>query len=98
HKIEIELIVKRNVDRAARRDQEERMAVRGSPHRRLGSDCAASAGTIVDYKGLAEPLRQPLSDRACQGVSWPARQKWHDPANRPRRVGFRPSRPWHDRQ
>jgi hypothetical protein len=56
HKIEIELVVKRRVDRAVWRDQEERIAVRGRAHDCLGADVAAAARPVVDDEGLAESL------------------------------------------
>src|SRR5215472_7079543 len=94
----LELVVKRRVDRAAWRDHEERITVRGRAHDRLGADVAAPARSVVDDKWLAQPFRQPLAHRACHGVGRPAGRKWHDPAHRPRRVGLRESDVRDDRQ
>jgi hypothetical protein len=52
-KIEIELVVKRRVDRAAWRDHEERMTVRRRAHDRLGADVAARARSVFDDERLA---------------------------------------------
>jgi hypothetical protein len=38
------------------------MAIGRRAHNCLRSDIAAGAGPIFDDKGLAEPLRQPLTD------------------------------------
>ena len=62
--IEVELFIERRVDCIRRADQEQRIAVRGRAHDRLGGDIAASARPVLDDERLAEPLRQPLTDQA----------------------------------
>src|SRR5262249_20888238 len=88
--IEIELVVKRRVDRAAWRDHEERITVRGRAHDRLGADVAARARSVVDDKWLAQPFRQPLAHQARVNVVRAAGSKSDDDAHRPRRIGLRP--------
>ena len=96
--IEIELIVKRNGDHVSLNDQKERMAVGRRTHDRLGADVARSARPIVDNKLLAEALRQPLRDQACDGVGRPASGVADDDAHRPRRIGLRLREARHGRQ
>ena len=66
--IEIEIVVERRVDRDRSGDQEERIAVRGRAHDRLGADIAAGARPVLDDEWLAEPLRQPLAHQARDDV------------------------------
>ena len=66
--IEIELVVERRVDRVRRTDQQQRVAVGGRAHDRLGADVAAGARPVLDDEWLAEPLRQPLPDQAREDV------------------------------
>jgi hypothetical protein len=49
--------VKRCVDHVWRTDQEERMAVRGRTHDRLGADIAAATRPVFNHKRLAKSLR-----------------------------------------
>ena len=51
-------------------DQQQRVAVGGSAHDRLGGDIAAGAGPVLDDEWLAKPLRQPLTHQARDNV-------WH---------------------
>jgi hypothetical protein len=89
--VEIELVVERRIDRAAERDQEQRIAIWSRFHDRLGADIAAGSGPVVDDKLLAEPLRKPLSQEARVDVVRTAGGKTGDKAHRPRRIGLRPS-------
>ena len=73
--IEIELVVERRVDRVRRADQEERVAIRGRTHDRLGGDIAAGARPVLDDELLAEPLRQPLTHQARDDVGRAARRR-----------------------
>jgi hypothetical protein len=57
---------------------------------RLDGDVGAGAGPVLDDDLLAEPLRQPRGNNACDGVGTSARRKAHDPAHRPHRIGLRP--------
>src|SRR6266853_1917121 len=52
--IEIELFVERRVDHIWRTDQEERIAVRGRTHDRLGANIAAATRPVFDDEWLAE--------------------------------------------
>ena len=54
--IEIELVEKCRTDRVRGNDIEERVSVRRCPHRRLGADIAACAGSIFDNELLTEPV------------------------------------------
>ena len=76
--IEIELVVERRVDRVRSRDQEERVAVGGRTHDRLGADIAAGARPVLDDEWLAEPLRQPLTHQARDDVGRAAGGKADD--------------------
>ena len=96
--IEIELVVKRRIDRVRRTDQEQRVAVRRRAHDRLGGDVAAGARPVLDDEWLAEPLRQPLTDQAREDVVRAAGGKADDDAHRPRRIGLRPSEARHGRE
>src|SRR5207247_7966913 len=58
-KNEIEFVVEGRVDRVRRTCDEERIAVRGRPHDRLGSDIVAATRAVFDDERLAEPLRAP---------------------------------------
>src|SRR5262249_3497474 len=53
---EIELVEKCRTDRVRGNDIEERVSVRRCPHRRLGADIAACAGSILDNELLTEPV------------------------------------------
>jgi hypothetical protein len=52
HKVEIEFLVERCIDRARRTGQEERIAVRGCLHDRLGADIGVGAGAGFDDASL----------------------------------------------
>src|SRR5262249_36813079 len=69
--IEIELLVERRIDRAARTDHEERVAVRRCLHHRLGADVAAGARPVVDEELLTKTLRQPLAEEPRDDVGPP---------------------------
>jgi hypothetical protein len=57
-KIEIQVLIKRGVDRIAGIDQEQRIAVRRSTNDRLGTEIASGARLVLDDKGLPEMLRE----------------------------------------
>ena len=96
--IEIELVVKRRVDRVRGADQKKRVAVRGRPHDRLGGDIAAGSRPVLNDEWLAEPLRQPLTHQARDDVGRAAGAKPTIDAHRPRRIGLRPRDARHGRQ
>ncbi len=89
-KHETELVVERRVDGARRADHEERVAVGGRAHDRLGCDIGGGARPVFDDERLAEPLLQPLSDQARADVAGAAGSETDDDAHRPRRIGLRP--------
>src|SRR5262245_17092653 len=66
--IKVELIKERRVDRVRRRHQKKRIAVRLRAHRELGADVAIWTRVVLDEEGLAKPLRQPLTNKACNEV------------------------------
>ena len=76
-KLKLRLLVKRRIDRVRGGDHQERIAVRGRLHDRLGGDIAAGSRPVLDDKMLAKPLRQPLSDQARENVgrSHPAQNR-----------------------
>src|SRR5262249_59936864 len=55
--IEAELVIERGVDRGRGRDHEQRVAVGGRLHDRLGGDVAGGARPGLDDELLAQPLR-----------------------------------------
>src|SRR5262249_19803389 len=79
----------RGIDRGHRRDHEQRVAVGGCLHDRLGGDVAAGARPILDDELLAETLRKPLPDQPRDNVGGAAGGKSHQQAHRPRRIGLR---------
>src|SRR5262249_24477227 len=76
--MEIEFVVERRVDRLCRTDHEQRVAVSGRAHDRLGADDVVRARSVVDNKLLAEPLRQPLSYQTGRDVGRAGRRDWDD--------------------
>jgi len=63
-KLKLSFFVKCGVDRVRRRDHEERIAVRGCVHDRLGGDIVLPApGLVLDDELLTESPRQPLAHR-----------------------------------
>jgi hypothetical protein len=54
--IEVELVEKCRTDGVRGDDIEERVAVRGCPHRRLGADIATCTGPVLDDELLTEPV------------------------------------------
>src|SRR5262249_49559149 len=89
--IEVELIVKRYIDRVWSSRQEQRVTVRGRTRDRLGADIASRARPVLDDEWLTEPLRQPLPHQAREDVTHAAGWKADDNAHRPRRIGLSPS-------
>jgi hypothetical protein len=70
YEIEIEVGIKRSVDRVRLGDEKQRVAVGVGVYRRLGGDVATGTRPVLDDQLLAEPLRQPLADEACADVGW----------------------------
>src|SRR5262249_6081926 len=59
NEIEVELLVERCIDGARGARQEKCVAVGWGTPDRLGADIGPATGPVVDYKWLAEPLREP---------------------------------------
>ena len=96
--IEVEVVVERCVDGRRRRDQEQRVTVRCSPHDKFGGHIAARAGPVLDDKLLTEPLGQPLANEPCGNIVRAASGKPDHDVHRAGRIGFRPSQPRDCRQ
>src|SRR5260221_13296880 len=68
NEIEIEIVVKRRIDRVWRTDQEQRVAVWRRTNDRLGGDIAACAWPGLNDEWLPEPRRQPSSNQTRETV------------------------------
>src|SRR5262249_31435245 len=79
-------------------DEEERVAIRGSPHDRLRGDISTGARPVLDDKLLAKSLREPLTDQASDDVDAAAGWNADDNAHRPRWIGLRPRDTRHRRE
>jgi hypothetical protein len=88
--IELEIAVERRVACVRNADQEKRISVGRRIHDRLRGDVRASAWPILDDKGLAKPLRQPLPNQPRNDVVPTGRGKADDKAHWPGRIGVRP--------
>src|SRR5262245_28212641 len=91
NEIETELFVKRSVVCVRRAAKVQRIAVRCRAYDCLGAQCAAGAASIFDDKWLAKSFRQPLTNQPRKNVGRAARSKADNDANRPVRIGLRPS-------
>src|SRR5271156_99397 len=89
NEIEIELAIKRRVDRVPRADQEQRIAIRGRAYYRLGADIAAGTWPVLDDEWLSEPLREPLPHQTGEDIGNASRGKTNDKAHRLRGIGLR---------
>ena len=97
-KLKLRFVVERRVDCVRRDDHQERVAVRRRFHDDLGADIAAGARSVLDDELLAEPLRQPLTDRRAMMSGAPPAGKPTIDAHRSRRIGLRPRDARHGRQ
>jgi hypothetical protein len=88
--IETELVKEGRVDCGRSIDYEERVAVRGRTHDRLGADVACAARPVLDNELLTETLRQPLTDQSGSDVGSGGGREGHDQAYRPGRIRLRP--------
>src|SRR5262245_24008655 len=61
---EIKLFVERSIDGVYRSDEEERVAIRGSPHDRLRGDISTGTRPVLDDKLLPKSLRETLTVQA----------------------------------
>src|SRR5215468_6536210 len=66
--VEIEIVVKRGVDRVCWSYHQQRMAVGRRAHHGLGCDVGAGPWPVFYDKWLAEPLREPLTHQARENV------------------------------
>ena len=73
----------RGIDREARRDDEQGVAVGRRAHYELGADYGIGTGPIVDDYALAERTAQRRCDRAPENIGGAAGRKRHDDAYRP---------------
>jgi hypothetical protein len=85
---EIELVVKRRVDRLRCLKHEQCIAVGVCARDDLSADIGCGARSVLNDEGLAEPLRQPWSDNTREDVGRASRRERHDVAHRPRRIGI----------
>ena len=96
--IEVKFLIQRRVDRGRRGGKQERITIRRRTNDCLGANIGPRAGSIFNDERLAKPLRQPLTDQACENVSRAAGSKANDNAHRARRIGLCPRDPRHRRQ
>src|SRR5215510_8684780 len=96
--IEIELVVQGRVDRVESAGHEQRVAVCGRAHDRLGCDVAAGSRTVVDDERLTEPLGEPLTYQARRDVRTASGREANNDAHRTRWIGLRPSNTRHGRE
>src|SRR5215475_8917066 len=87
---EIKLFVERSIDGVYRSDEEERVAIGGRTHDRLGGDITTATRPVLDNEWLAEPVREPLSNQTRDDVDPTAGSKTNDDAHRLDRIGLRP--------
>ena len=87
--IEIELLVKRCIDRVGGAHDEQRIAVRRCADRGFDRDIAAGARPVVDDDLLTEPLGEPLRHHPRCNVGRTPSRKPNDQAHRSRGVGLR---------
>jgi beta-mannosidase len=66
--VEGELVVERGIDRVHRAAHQQRVAVRGRAHHRLGREVAARAGAVLHEHRLVELIRHPLRDEPRHDV------------------------------
>src|SRR5262249_5527090 len=98
NEIELQIIIERRVDRIGEAGEQQRIAVGGRTHDRLGGDISAGAWPVLDDDLLTKPVRQPASDQASHNVGASARRKAHDDVYGARRIGLRPRDPRYGRQ
>ena len=85
--------IKRGVDRVARGNQRQRVAIRVGLDALLDAEQAAGAGPVLDDDLRAEPLGEPLRSEARDEVRAAAGGERHDDVHRLRRIfGLRQGR------
>src|SRR5580693_5228185 len=93
YKIETEIFVQCRIDRSRWRDEEKRIAVWYRTHDEFSANISASARFVFEYHRLAEMLRQPLADQACENIDRAAGGCADNNADGPRRISLRPRDP-----
>ena len=68
HEVEAEFIEERCIDGIHRPAEDERIAVGGSPDRRLGCEIAACAGPVLDDERLMKLIRHPFGNDAGNDI------------------------------
>ena len=92
-KLKLSVVVERRAHCARQNDHEQCVAVRWRSHDQFGADIAAGARPVIDDDLLPEPLRQPLTHEAREGVGPTAGGKANNQMHRPRWIGLRPCDP-----
>jgi tetrahydromethanopterin S-methyltransferase subunit G len=96
---EVQLRIKRCIDRIRQRCEQQCVAVGRRIHRRLGRDIAVGAGAVFSHEGLPESLRQPLADQSRADVDTAARREARENSHRMARIdGVRRSQLRHARK
>src|SRR4051812_27188888 len=93
-KIEWKRFVKRGIDSLGRSYQKQCVAICCRVESCLGRDVTAGSWFILDYHGLAKPIRQRLSNDSSLNVGRAARRIADDQSQKSRRVGLRPRDLW----
>src|SRR5215204_7829473 len=86
--IEAESLIERRIGCVGRADEEERIAVWRCPDDRFRCDIAAASWPVLNDKGLAKALRQPLADQPCNDVVPSAGGEAYDHVHWARRIGL----------
>ena len=88
-KIVFEVVVERRVDCGRYVDQEQRIAVWGRLCHDFGADVAGRTRPAIDEELLAEPLRQPLTDKPRDDVGCTTGREANDDVHWTRRIAER---------
>jgi hypothetical protein len=80
-KVEVQRVVKRRVDRVGLGDPQQRVAVGGCVHDRVGGHIGACSSAVFDDELLPELLRQSLRYEPCADVRRRAGWKTDDDMN-----------------
>jgi len=88
NEVELEVLVECRIARVRLAGRQQRIAVGGCVHDRLGGDVGAGARPVLDDELLAQSLRQRLCHQAGHDVSAAARRKSNDDPHRFCRIGL----------
>src|SRR5258706_2199830 len=97
-KVETKLVVQGRVARVEGTGHEQRVAVCGRAHDRLGSYICTSTRPVLNDECLVEAFREPLTYQTGENVCSAAARITDDDAHRPRRIALRPRYPRRCRQ